>query len=160
MKLNLACGNDYKEGYINIDNQSMFPDCKVDVSADIFTLEQEENSIDEILVNHFVMYTRPDELNPLLEKWYKWLKLGGKLSIETIDVKEIAKILNDDSRTTKDMDMFGLTNLFGTEVTGPHRWAYYAESLYELMDKVGYGELFIEKGEKKPLRDFKIIGTK
>ena len=48
-KLNLACGPVYLDGYINIDNKSHFPDIKVDMNADVFDLEFEENSIDEIV---------------------------------------------------------------------------------------------------------------
>ena len=55
-KLNLACGPVYLDGYINIDNKSHFPNIKVDMNADVFDLEFEENSIDEIVVSHFAMY--------------------------------------------------------------------------------------------------------
>ena len=54
MKLNLASGQMYLEGYINIDNASMYGgNMSVDKQADIFTLEWENNTVDEILLSHF-----------------------------------------------------------------------------------------------------------
>ena len=54
MKLNLASGQMYLEGYINIDNMSMYDgSMKVDKQADIFTLEWEDNTVDEIILSHF-----------------------------------------------------------------------------------------------------------
>ena len=57
MKLNLASGQMYLDGYINIDNMSMYNgSMKVDKQADIFTLDWEDNTVDEIILSHFAMY--------------------------------------------------------------------------------------------------------
>ena len=92
MKLNLASGQMYLEGYINIDNASMYGgNMSVDKQADVFTLEWENNTVDEILLSHFAMYIPLQEMPVLLKRWYKWLKPGGKILIETGNVKAIAK---------------------------------------------------------------------
>ena len=47
MKLNLASGQMYLDGYINIDNKSMYyGNMKVDKEADVFTLECENNTVE------------------------------------------------------------------------------------------------------------------
>ena len=49
MKLNLASGQHYIPGYINIDNKSMYHgNMQIDKEADVFTLEWEDNTVDEI----------------------------------------------------------------------------------------------------------------
>ena len=58
MKLNLASGQMYLEGYINVDNQSMYHgNMNVDKVADIFELEWEDNTVDEIILSHFAMHS-------------------------------------------------------------------------------------------------------
>ena len=47
MKLNLASGQHYIPGYINIDNKSMYHgNMQIDKEADVFTLEWEDNTVD------------------------------------------------------------------------------------------------------------------
>lgn len=151
VKLNLACGEDYREGYVNIDDCSMFPDCRVNKSADILTLDWELGSVDEILVLHFIMYTRPEELLPLLIKWRSWLKEGGKLIIETINLREVLEHQSDEKL---------LIPLFGKPNTAPHRWAWSINSVVDLLDSVGFSETKPVAGEKNHIRDFRIIATK
>ncbi len=150
IKLNLASGKDYREGYINVDNQSMFPDCKVDLNADILTMNYEENSVDEILLSHFVMYVRPMEMNELIKKLYSWLKFGGKLTIETIDFEKVLKeALNGEKRLT-----WGDYNIFGTEETSPHGWGWRRDTLLAISMINPFREANFAEGSKKPNRDF------
>lgn len=155
VKINFGCGTDYREGYINIDNGEMFVDSKQDISCDIKDYPDHDHySVDEILLSHIVMYLRPEELELLLRRWYEWLKIGGSIEIETINfdqVLEYAK-LNDKS--------FGLDCIFGTEVTGPHKWGWNITRLRDLMIKSGFKNLKVSDGSKNPARDFKIIATK
>ena len=68
MKLNLASGQDYREGYINIDNKSMYHGyMEVDHEADVLTMDWEENTVEEILLSHFAMYIGLHEMQPLLK---------------------------------------------------------------------------------------------
>lgn len=153
-KLNLACGQDYLDGWINIDNNSMFPGSKVDLNKDILTLDWPENSVEEIRVSHFVMYTRPEELAPLLKRWYSWLKKGGKLEIETSNLDKLVDIVASNI-SQESVDDYGLTNLFGTLKTGPHRWAWSPTSLANLVIlNTDFDNLKVTEGRKKPSRDF------
>jgi ubiquinone/menaquinone biosynthesis C-methylase UbiE len=163
MKLNLACGQDYLDGYINIDNKSMYQgNMRVDREGDVFTLEWEDNSVDEILLSHFAMYIGLEEMPTLLKRWYRWLKEGGKIVIETGNVKSIAKFIleNDDPDLINSSN--GVMQLFGWQSTAGHKWAWCPETLAWELHKAGFKDLEAGGGyfHKNPERDFLIIGYK
>lgn len=154
VKINLGCGNDYRKGYLNIDNGLMFLDAKVDMKGDIKTFETAENSVNEILLSHVAMYLRPEELESLLQKIYQWLKVGGTIEIETINFDQVLDFAKQNDKA------FGLDCIFGTEKTGPHKWGWNITRLRDLVIKSGFKKIIIKDGSKNPRRDFKIIATK
>lgn len=163
MRLNLASGQDYRPGYINIDNKQMYGgQMHVDKVADVFTLEWEDNTVDEILLSHFAMYISLEQMPNLLRRWYKWLNKGGKLIIETGNVKSIAKFIleNDDPNLLNGPN--GVMQLFGWQTTAGHKWAWCPETLGYLLYEVGFET--VEQGEaifhKNPVRDFLLVATK
>lgn len=157
-KINLGCGEDYKRGWINIDNSSMGP-CKVDVLSNILDFHQEPNTVDKILLSHVVMYLRPEDLDELLPRWLGWLKKGGSLEIETVDLKKVMQIALNESDPYK-VHFWGLSNIFGTESTGPHRWGWMSDRLVVKLYRSGFIKIKYAKGVKKPERDFRLIATK
>ena len=159
IKINLGCGYDYRNGYINVDNQKMFPDAKVDVISDIKEFDVEDGTVKEILLSHVVMYFRPEELHPLLLKLHGWLKEGGRLVIETIDLKKVMQTaLNESNPIT--VHNYGLVNIFGTEQTGPHKWGWMPDRLAIALYKAGFNLLQHRTGVKKPNRDYQITAIK
>jgi len=168
-KLNLACGKLYLDGYINIDNKSQYPDCKVDIDADVFTLEFEENTIDEIIVSHFAMYImggqdsvdNPNQMRQQLTKWYSWIRPGGRIVMETANIKKVAEFIlqcNDpwDLQSSK-----GLKQIFGWDNTYGHKWAWCPEILKPLFEEVGFKNVDIyEAMFHSKSRDFIISGDK
>ena len=99
LRLHLGCGEQYLDGYINIDyhrSEHAVMDVKADRYVDIAALEYPDNSVDEIRLHHvFEHFNRVTAL-ALLIRWYKWLKPGGKLVIETPDLIGSAKVLLSD----------------------------------------------------------------
>jgi len=88
MKLHLGCGGTYLDGYINIDfppNEKTIMKVKADIYKDIRTLEYADNSIDEIRSHHLFEHFNRAEAVEMLLRWRRWLKVGGKLVIETPD---------------------------------------------------------------------------
>jgi len=163
MKLNLASGQHYLQGYINIDNKSMYHgNMRVDKEADIFTLDWENNVVDEIILSHFAMYISFQEMNILLKKWYGWLKDGGKIIIETGNVKSIAKHILENNDPNEINSANGVKQLFGWETTAGHKWAWCPETLGDLLFKAGFKEVEVGDGffHNNPKRDFLIVGTK
>lgn len=162
MKLNLASGQMYLNGYINIDNKSMYHgNMNVDKEADVFTLEWENNTVDEIVLSHFACYISFQEMNILLPRWLGWLKKGGRLIIETGNIKVIAQHILEHSDPKEINGANGVMQLFGWETTAGHKWAWCPETLGDLMYDAGFKNIEIGDGYfHNAKRDFLIIGTK
>ena len=80
MKLNLGCGNDYKEGYINVDvNHSVKCDATCDLSKPPFPWQ--DGSIDFIVAKHIVEHLW--DKDKFMNECWRILKSGGELYIET-----------------------------------------------------------------------------
>jgi hypothetical protein len=163
MKLNLASGQHYIPGYINIDNKSMYHgNMQIDKEADVFTLEWEDNTVDEIVLSHFAMYIGFKEMQVLLNRWHGWLKDEGKIIIETGNVKSIAKHILETNNPDEINSSNGVMQLFGWETTEGHKWAWCPETLGDLLFKAGFKEVEVGDGHfhNNPKRDFLIVGTK
>ena len=163
MKLNLASGQMYLEGYVNVDNKSMYHgSMKVDKEADIFELQWEENSVDEIILSHFAMYIGYKEMEGLLKRWFSWLKKDGKISIETGNVKAVAKHIVESTTPSEINGSNGVMQLFGWETTAGHKWAWCPETLGELLYRAGFTTVEVGDGyfHGNATRDFLIVGTK
>ncbi|MGA2297763.1 MAG: glycosyltransferase, partial [FCB group bacterium] len=95
IRLHLGCGEQYLDGYINIDYpQEHHNVMKInpDFFCDITKIELPDNSVDEIRLHHvFEHFNRVQALG-LLIKWHKFLKAGGKLHIETPDLAGCAEV--------------------------------------------------------------------
>lgn len=96
IRLHLGCGEQYFEGYVNVDNPPEahnVMETKADVFADLTEMTCANNSVDEIRLHHvFEHFPRVVALGMLI-RWTKWLKPGGKLHIETPDLIGSAKTL-------------------------------------------------------------------
>lgn len=163
IRLNLACGRDYRDGYINIDNQSMFHgDMKVDVVGDVFTLDWEDNTVDEIVLSHFMMYVDTFEAQELFSKWNKWLKTGGTLEIETGDLKKIAKTVLNTSDEAIINGTNGVMQLFGWDTTKGHKWAWCADTIVPVLERNGFSIISVIDGgsHNRPERDVTIKAIK
>lgn len=158
VKINLGCGKDYKKGWINVDDYSMDV-CKIDEHSSILEYNRPNNTVDRILLSHVVMYLRPEDLDILFPRWFKWLKKGGKLEIETIDLKKVMQIALNESDPYK-AHFWGLQNIFGTEKTGAHRWGWMSDRLVVKLYRSGFTKIQYAKGLKKPERDYRLIVTK
>lgn len=77
-RVNLGCGQFYKEGYVNVDFD---PKAKVDIkhNLDLFPYPFEDNSVDELTADHVLEHLT----NPFatMEEIHRILKPGGKLII-------------------------------------------------------------------------------
>ena len=78
MKLNLGCGPDRKEGYVNVDKfQQYNPDQLADLNE--FPYPWDDNSVDEVFMSHILEHL--DDQQKVLEEIYRILKKGGKLKL-------------------------------------------------------------------------------
>lgn len=72
-KLNLGCGYDHKDGWINLDIDKT---CQPDILASALDLPFADNSIDEIICRHVVEHFSPDEAQQFFNEVYRVLKIG------------------------------------------------------------------------------------
>lgn len=90
LKLHLACGHDYNDEYINVDLYAP-EDARCDVRFDVQTLPYPDNSVDEIKAFHIIEHFHFFEIEKVLAEWYRVLKPGGRLYLETPDFLETCR---------------------------------------------------------------------
>ncbi|KAF0219372.1 MAG: type 11 [Geobacteraceae bacterium] len=125
LRLHLGCGEQYLDGYVNIDypssNHSVMQ-VKADRYADITTLSFPEGTVDEIRLHHvFEHFSRVTAL-ALLIRWHEWLKVGGILHIETPDLEGSARIVVSNAP-------WGIKAATIRHLAGDHAdaWAYHVD---------------------------------
>lgn len=98
LKLHLACGHDYNEDYINVDLYAP-EDAKCDVRFDVQKLPYPSNSVDEIKAFHIIEHFHFFEIKEVLNEWFRVLKPGGRLYLETPDFLETCRSFVEGSPT-------------------------------------------------------------
>jgi len=88
VKLHLGCGDQKLAGYINIDLHSDTADEKLDA---IDLSKYPDNSVDEILALHLIEHFHFQDGQKALREWFRVLRPGGVLRIETPDLLNLCK---------------------------------------------------------------------
>lgn len=86
MRLNLGCGTDIRDNYINIDIDDIKND-KIQ-HADIRNLNMlniQDGSVEEILVVNVVEYIKFQEVPHIVRHWVDKLQSKGEIYIESLD---------------------------------------------------------------------------
>lgn len=92
MKLNLGCGDNLLDGYINVDKY----DKAADVQADITELPFEDNSVDKVVAYQVIEHVPYNLNDKLFAEIYRVLKPAGTAILETPDIDVVAvKILQE-----------------------------------------------------------------
>jgi predicted SAM-dependent methyltransferase len=82
LKLHLGCGTIYKDGWVNIDNNSDNNIKKLDLNWDLrYKLPFPDNSVDFIYNEHFLEHLTPNEGGKALRDFLRVLKWGGVMRI-------------------------------------------------------------------------------
>jgi len=102
IRLNLGCGKNYLEGYVNVD---LYTD-KVDVKDDITILDKVRwrigtKKVNEIYSAHSLMCVPETQLLDTLKLWWDFLRDEGVLIIETVDLDKQIKEYNKDIRNSE-----------------------------------------------------------
>jgi len=130
IRLHLGCGGQRLDGYINIDyppnKHTVVQQLEADCHADIEELNFPAQSIDEIRLHHVFEHFNRGKALALLVRWHEWLKVGGKLHIETPDVLSSAKMLA--SNVSYKIKQGILRHMFGSHEAD---WAYHYDGWYE-----------------------------
>jgi len=96
VKIHIGCGTVYRDGWINIDNNSDNNISKLDLNWDIRNpLPFDDNTVDFIYNEHFIEHLSVEEGQKTIKDFMRILKKGGVLRISTPDLAiTINKYLN------------------------------------------------------------------
>ena len=91
-KLNIGCGLDYREGFINIDGSDALPrvDKIINFSSESLLNYFKEGTIDFILANDFIEHHFHWEAVKILKDFFNLLKAGGILEMRLPDFEYIS----------------------------------------------------------------------
>jgi hypothetical protein len=90
-RLNIGCGTDYREGFVNIDGSDTLPhvDRKIDLNTDRLVDHFTPGSVDHILANDVVEHHFHWEAVDLLTQFFELLRRGGTVEIRVPDCQHI-----------------------------------------------------------------------
>jgi hypothetical protein len=93
MKLNVGCGTDYREGFVNIDGSDELNrvDKVIDVSTEYLPDHFEKSSIEHILANDIIEHHFHWEGVQILAQFHELLVSGGTLEVRVPDTEYIIK---------------------------------------------------------------------
>ena len=137
MKVNLACGHFSQAGYLNIDLYNP----KADLIADVKSLPLEDNSVDEALAIHILEHFDYFGGWVALQEWYRILKPGGRIIIESPDLLGICKKfinLSEQERPRLYSHIYG----YPWEEGQAHKFAYTKTQLTWTLKTVGFKSVF------------------
>lgn len=91
IKLNVGCGYDYREGFVNIDGCDLLPkvDRIIDFNNDSLLNHFDTETVDFILAKDFIEHFFHWETVKILNDFYKLLRKNGTLKMKLPDFKYI-----------------------------------------------------------------------
>jgi len=148
LRLHLGCGERRIEGYVNVDlapgAQSIMA-TRADVFGDVAELRFPAASVDEVRSHHVFEHFPRVEALALLVRWHEWLRLGGRLVIETPDLEGSARTLLSDQPFEVKMGV--VRHLAGDQAEG---WAFHVDHWFparyqRTLEALGFGEVQIQQ---------------
>lgn len=144
LKLNIGCGKDYRDGWLNVDINHKF---KADIYEDILTIEFASGTFDVIVLVDVIAFINPRKVLDLFSKCSSWLKPRGIFIVATSHLRNIAKILTVEPNNSE-IYHEALCWLFGTDYkkypdyeTNHGQWCYSSEDCLDLFEKTGFEHL-------------------
>jgi predicted SAM-dependent methyltransferase len=128
MKLHIGCGNNVKEGYVNIDK--FVKNASIE-NYDILKLPIDENSVDEVLAEHVVEHLTFQEEREFFYEMYRVLKTGGKLKLEVPDIEWVLSTFLEANDDFKDFYQVGaVDHYFGNGMAIDNRWSLLTTAIW------------------------------
>ncbi len=140
IKLHLGCGDIYKVGYINIDcyNKEI-----PDVLCDVEDLPFESNSVDRMEAYHLIEHFDYIHCKYVLSEWFRVLKSGGFLILETPDLeKSFKKFLKSRDKEKTLQWIYGIDSL-GMQ----HKTGFTFDLLKSVLKEIGYEKISKKKAK-------------
>jgi len=140
LKLNLGCGKDIREGYVNIDLHSdPVHESKV-LKMDVTNLSEfKTDSVDEILALDIIEHHPGIKIEKIIQEWIRVLKPGGKILIRTPDIEVVCEIYFKQAKEGK-INWKRLSDIiYGSQITQYqfHCIMFSFDWLKQLLEKYG-----------------------
>jgi predicted SAM-dependent methyltransferase/tetratricopeptide (TPR) repeat protein len=133
LKLHLGCGLFYKPGYVNID---LYDDSVADMRADVSDLPFDAQKVQVIEAYHLIEHFDYIHCKYVLSEWFRILKSGGTLILETPDLEETHKKFAESKPETQRIT---LQWIFGIDSRGmQHKTGFTFELLRSLLTEIGF----------------------
>ncbi len=165
IRFNMGCGRDRLEGYMGVDMHS-----DTDIKMDIMELDLPEGCADEILGSHVIEHFPQHRVPGILTNWYKTLKEGGKLVLETPDLAALCKDYLMQVGAEQHMTAMCIFGAHVDRITpeteksgalSPHLWGYTPKSLADLCAHVGFKDIqILPPTGQHPGKNFRLEATK
>jgi predicted SAM-dependent methyltransferase len=148
MKLNIGCGLNILDGYVNVDKIKTTPDTVV---KDILNLDYPDDSAEEIYVRHVIEHFFEADIKTLLKSCHRMLQPGGKLVIETPDFERIVEAWTKGilSKELLNKVLFGFAASANTrerELHMMHKFVFDEALLASFLVEQGFTVESVEKG--------------
>ncbi len=150
--LNVGCGNDYREGFINIDGRDDLPrvDRVIHVSQESLLTYFKAGTIDFILANDFIEHHFHWEAVRIMKEFFTLLKPGGILEMRLPDFEQICS--STDLPMEKKINLlFGGQDIPQGEADPSsrkrfpeffcHKYAYTPNTMRQELEAVGFKEI-------------------
>jgi SAM-dependent methyltransferase len=123
-KVNLGCGFDRREGYLNVDFQEVH---KPDLLADVRDLSMLPSGyFDAVVAQDVLEHLERDDVDPALHEWARLLAVGGELILRLPDLIGLARLLAYHDQVADHHKL--IQNLYGTQAyTGDFHLAGFTE---------------------------------
>lgn len=112
-KLNIGCGFDKRDGWINIDFQEMHDPDMVADAADLNQLE--DNTASYVLAQDILEHLERSRVPTALREWNRVLQSGGRLELRVPDIFGLIDLMRKDAWNTAEGHNRLLGSLFGTQ---------------------------------------------
>lgn len=166
MKLHLACGSQYKDGWTNVDgNRGVKADIYHDLSKGV---PMPDNFVDYIYHEHFLEHLDAEQGKRFLRECYRVLKPGGVMRIATPDLEDIiAAYQKKNWRKRKWVDLHGYgwiknrceyVNICMRD--WEHKFVYDEECLREYLTEIGFKDMIRCKDNESSHEALKNIETR
>lgn len=133
MKLNLGCGYNRLEGWLNVDNSA---DSAADSLMEAHDLRLENSSAGEIKAQQLVEHLGFFKTKYFLSECWRVLKPGGTLTLETPDIEKTFSVFLAGDAAAREA---ALGWVYGPETAGMgHAYCFPKELLLELLAEAGF----------------------
>lgn len=163
LRVNLGSGKKNLLGYLNVDLHSEI----ADVKRDIKELEFADESVAEVLMVHTIEHMEINDIMPLFNKIYAWLRSDGQLILEFPDIIKCCRLILENRHNPHliQTSPVGAQGLYGgnpkNTIHDLHKWGWTNTTIAPLLKSAGFRQVVVERAHyHMPRRDTRVVAIK